>query len=392
MKKLYTLLFLICAVNTLSAQLDVGEPEENICVGDSVLIGLTASQEICCFEWSPKEGLTDLFHFSTFAKPSQTTTYTLKGWDKMGNLVDEESVVVNVFSAASIAIEQEKCCFRTRDQVDLYTDFTVTTTPENFPGAISRRWDGDIYIGDGGIPDLLVFRKRFRDVQVLAVCYSGDTLASEIYTVEFVEEENKLESKVSIPKKFENVVQLSEKIQNLIPTLIKFCEVNFAFEGAGSVKISQVCCGNRESPCILEKSKVTLLGAGFKAGTTCKVPLPAFLSPFGKIVAGLELKASASGSIETQPCTGGLESCYNLSPSAKLSLGFELNKFKRTQAYDLSINSYAQIKPPSCKICMPFSKSGCKGPTCIFAGIEGKVKFTSFINKNFNWVLADHCY
>ena len=75
--------------------LELGEDEE-IELGDSVLINPIALFDVDTFFWAPQEGLLDSVSFTTFASPSITTTYQLTAVDSLGcSVSDYITIIVN---------------------------------------------------------------------------------------------------------------------------------------------------------------------------------------------------------------------------------------------------------------------------------------------------------
>ncbi|MCG8332627.1 MAG: gliding motility-associated C-terminal domain-containing protein, partial [Chitinophagales bacterium] len=169
--------------------LELGEDEE-IKLGDSILIDPIALFDVDTFFWAPQEGLLDSVSFATFASPSITTTYQLTAVDSLGCSVSDYITIIvntqgsvytpNVFSPNGDGRNDFFTIFTGNDVAevtvfrifDRWGDMVFESSPLQ-PNIETLGWDGN-FNGEPMDPAVFVFYAEIQYVDGRTEVIKGD--------------------------------------------------------------------------------------------------------------------------------------------------------------------------------------------------------------------------
>lgn len=387
MKVLLSLLVFISWYSFALAQVEAGESTA-VCPGQNIQLSGQADGA-CCYEWSPKEGLSDPYILSPTTSPLfQSTTYTLKAWKKDGVQLGEDEVMITVADNVSLNIENKKCCYKRGDHISL-NDFEIETFHQGFqfdgfPGEIRITSDLEV---NGNV----AFQLGSQPVDFAAVCIypEGEVVVGTASTL--IDEVNPSfgqQQKITIS------TERLERLLNQFSIGRLECKVKLVPEGEIKWGTFRNCCPEKETNCILRGKYLDILNVSFGGGLECKFPFPpapALLNIKLKLGAKLTIPSIKAQSTCAE---GKTKFCVPGSVSVTGSLGLETIDLEVIEVEVLKVEAagFIKTKPAKIKVCsdsfkIKFDSDG----LCVDVGASFSVKLASLINYKQEWVLATAC-
>ncbi|MFZ4400798.1 MAG: hypothetical protein ACOYO1_12250 [Bacteroidales bacterium] len=124
-------------------------PNKTILKDSSVVIGGSGCSS-CCYLWTPATGLSDPKILHPIAKPTTTTTYTLKVTGDNFKISDVSQMTVTVKDGMDgLTVTPNKCCWKKGDSIGL-SQFTIVTDPPGLENTVTispTTVPGNIFLG-----------------------------------------------------------------------------------------------------------------------------------------------------------------------------------------------------------------------------------------------------
>jgi hypothetical protein len=354
-------------------------PNKTILKDSSVVIGGSGCSS-CCYLWTPATGLSDPKILHPIAKPTTTTTYTLKVTGDNFNISDVSQMTVTVKDGMDgLTVTPKKCCWSKGDSIGL-SQFTIVTDPPGLENTVTLSPTSvptNIFATSvGSFPVTFTARGPNNTTKTAVVNISGvDPDAQSAFQLgmgQFKPEE--------IIEKIDNIIN-KIKLGPCGPTGGPSANMQFA--------TGKLCCP--KAGCI--KDMYAYNGSyNYDLGYQCDFPfygIPYVASLNFRIMASVGASLSL-GNVKTT--CDGVDVCYSLGITGSIGGGVS-GTIAGGAVLDASLLLVGSITPDPFEYCIPSGDTKCLGNICVKADIVGTVTTLSFFTKSVSVnVISQRCW
>ena len=362
-------LMAICVILPLNAvSQGYAGPTKTILKDSSVVIG-AGSCANCCYLWTPTTGLSDPKIAKPIAKPTATTTYTLKVTGNNFTINDVSQMTVTVKDGLSgLTVVPKQCCWNKGDAITL-DQFTITTDP---PGL-----EGTVTVSPTSIPTNIFATS----VGTLPLVFTGkgpnNTTITTTVTISAVDKDVQISETTGLGQ-FK-----PEKILDVIDKIAKGVELGACQKTGGptaniTFTAGKLCCP--KAGCI--KDMYSYNGTyNYSIGVECDYPF--YGIPYiASVNARIMVSAGAALSLGNITTAGdGVDDCISIGINGSIGGGVSATVLAG-KVLNASLLIVGTITPDPIEYCMPSGKTKCLGNICVKADIVGTIKLLSFITKS----------
>ncbi|MFZ4411772.1 MAG: hypothetical protein ACOYOV_01720 [Bacteroidales bacterium] len=360
-------------------------PNKIILKDSSVVIGGSGCSS-CCYLWTPATGLSDPKILHPTAKPTSTTTYTLKVTGDNFNINDVSQMTVTVKDGLDgLTVVPKQCCWGKGDPIKL-DQFTITTDPPGLEGTVTlspTTVPGNVFLG-------LPVANAVASLPVTFTARgANNTTKTAVVTISGVDEDAQTQFQVGMGEiKVEDIIAGVDQIINNVAN-VGGCQVTGGFSASMSFATGKLCCA--DAACI--KPMFAYTGTiGYDKGVACDfilygIPYAASINARVSASAGISVNL---GNIKTT--CDGVDVCFAVGLSASLGGGFSAT-VGGGRILDMSLMLVGNISTPPLEYCVMKGLTERKANICLKADAVGSITFLGYITESISIsVINQRCW
>ncbi len=345
-------------------------PNKIMLKDSSVVIGGKGCSN-CCYLWTPATGLSDPKILHPTAKPTATTTYTLKVTGDNFNISDVSQMTVTVKDGIDgLTVTAKKCCWSKGDSLGL-SQFTIVTDP---PGL-----ENTVTISPTSVPTNIFVTPVGSFPVTFTAKGPNNTTKTAVVNISGVDPDAQLQFSAGLGQfKPAEIIDYIDKVINAVK--MGPCGATGGPSATMSFATGKICCP--AAGCIKDFNAYN--GTyNYDIGYQCDFPFPGVGIPY---VASINLRINVSAGIAVslgniKTTCNGVDVCYSVGFTGSIGGGIS-GTILGGKVVDASLMIIGTITPDPLEYCLPSGDMKCFGNICAKADVVGTVTLLSYITRS----------